>query len=309
MKSSSTMTPVGTGEQSSSSPSPHDQTIAVTSVSQTTVAPVTTAGTGEQSSSSPSHHDQTIAVTSVRQTTVAPVGTGEQSSSSPSPHDQTVAVTSVRQTTVAPVATAGTGEQSSSSPSPHDQTTAVTSVRQTTVAPVGTGEQSSSSVISAYTVMNRKSTIRAMTGKRMWKRISKQLHPKEYRTSSTPTSGDSSFDQPEVSGFFAWATVTTVALIVVILKRLLSQNYCKCHCTAHPEPNQQSNQQPNQQQPFENIPLVTLHTPPSAASTPSSLSFSTPDSAKPLVPEKKFSPVSSHTRSKCVKKTLKMSYK
>lgn len=72
--------------------------------------------------------------------------------------------------------------------------------------------------------------------------------------------------------------------------------------------------QPDQQRPTlqpvqsDNIPLNTLHTPPSASasnfSTPPSTDasdFSTPTSVKPLIPENTSS-VATHTHSKSVKK-------
>ena len=121
-------------------------------------------------------------------------------------------------------------------------------------------------------------------------------------------------------GFFAWAAATTVALIIIILKRLLCQN-CKCLRRCMHDYDPQPDQQRPTQQPVQsdNIPLNMLHTPPSTSasnfstppltdasnfSTPPSTDasdFSTPTSVKPLIPEKT-SPVGTRTRSKCVKK-------
>nr|XP_022294503.1 uncharacterized protein LOC111104709 isoform X2 [Crassostrea virginica]XP_022294504.1 uncharacterized protein LOC111104709 isoform X2 [Crassostrea virginica] len=176
------------------------------------------------------------------------------------------------------------------------------------------------------TVRNGRSTmIGVMTGQGvMRKRTSQKLHPKECTSTNTRPKPESeeleTFDQPEVSGFFAWAAATTVALIIIILKRLLCQN-CKCLRRCMHDYDPQPDQQRPTQQPVQsdNIPLNMLHTPPSTSasnfstppftdasnfSTPPSTDasdFSTPTSVKPLIPEKT-SPVGTRTRSKCVKK-------
>ena len=117
-------------------------------------------------------------------------------------------------------------------------------------------------------------------------------------------------------GVLAWATVTTLALIVVAIKNLLKKG-CRCHCARRYKIPQDNDPQPS---PFltptpaqSGMEMLSFHTPPSQASDPES-SISTPDtivgaataldssidtpkSIAPLIND----PVSANTRAKAKK--------
>ncbi|XP_061170605.1 uncharacterized protein LOC133179968 [Saccostrea echinata] len=129
---------------------------------------------------------------------------------------------------------------------------------------------------------------------------------------NVPDTDDDLFDEAGTTGFFAWAVLTTIALILLIVKKLVLQR-CDLKCCTQPLP---SPPQPQTIEPFEDrIPMnPIMHTPPSQASTPDTPStvmstpdtpstvMSTPDtpstvtSSAPLVSQHE--PVSANTRSK-----------
>lgn len=102
-------------------------------------------------------------------------------------------------------------------------------------------------------------------------------------------------------GVLAWAAVTTIAIILLVVKKLLRSG-CKCTCVRRrryrnpsdvENPTSDSQTLPPAQRhsgSFETI-AIHLHTPPSQATTPSSSSPSTPDTivrALQLLPAAEF---------------------
>lgn len=106
-------------------------------------------------------------------------------------------------------------------------------------------------------------------------------------------------------GFFTWALLTTLVILLVVIKRLvLAQLQCKCvrcnrlHQDSVPPDQHQSQQLEPIQGCLANPSFAILNTPPSLATTPSTPSTVT--SERPLVslPE----PVAARTRAKIARK-------
>ncbi|XP_078330603.1 uncharacterized protein LOC144624599 [Crassostrea virginica] len=146
-------------------------------------------------------------------------------------------------------------------------------------------------------------------------KVSEQTRPVKVTSTRTPAklhSGISStilvprkvekiLNESEVSGVLAWAAVTTIAIILLVVKKLLRSG-CKCTCVRRrryrnpsdvENPTSDSQTLPPAQRhsgSFETI-AIHLHTPPSQATTPSSSSPSTPDTivrALQLLPAAEF---------------------
>lgn len=127
-------------------------------------------------------------------------------------------------------------------------------------------------------------------------------------------------------GFFSWALATSIAILLVIIKRLLFPKW-RCHrCCMKPAQPQTTESLPLGQVPLNPAympeAMNLLHTPPSLASTPSTVTSSVPalspqhpltlastpatvtSSAPLLSPQRDNDRVSDNTRSKSLKKKL-----
>ncbi|XP_056003944.1 uncharacterized protein LOC130046266 [Ostrea edulis] len=120
------------------------------------------------------------------------------------------------------------------------------------------------------------------------------------------------FDVPGTAGVFAWAVVTTLAIILIVIRHLLlSKIKCCCrrqvnHLPRTPSPPST----PCTRETVEQIRMHLLHTPSSIATTPSSLSASTPNTVvsvtRPLLGDDDDEPISQRTRAKSVAKRLSL---
>ncbi|XP_048728520.2 mucin-2-like [Ostrea edulis] len=120
------------------------------------------------------------------------------------------------------------------------------------------------------------------------------------------------FDVPGTAGVFAWAVVTTLAIILIVIRHLLlSKIKCCCrrqvnHLPRTPSPPST----PCTRETVEQIRMHLLHTPSFIATTPSSLSASTPNTVvsvtRPLLGDNDDEPISQRTRAKSVAKRLSL---
>lgn len=105
-------------------------------------------------------------------------------------------------------------------------------------------------------------------------------------------------------GFLSWALVTTISMVVIVVKRLL-RHKLRCRTrrnptTLPPPPYPNPTYTPSPSCSPSEFNMLVLHTPPSQASSPPGSSTASASTCKPLISpgEKVTAPVASRTRSK-----------